>query len=168
MGLRLKAPRGGIPPAWDLRHSSSTDRMRPNCNRECNLLVHMLITATEHPEDDIWTAVWRLGTARSLAKLVHKISHHTLWRTLVFLVSLNIRSLSEPGAPNELGSLSLGQGSRVRASSGRWSTATLLGVETSVPQAQWGPPRLNQGLLWPLGTQPHQEAVTAYGPGPGG
>ena len=33
--------------------SSSTDWMRPTRNRECDLLVYMLITATEHPQDDI-------------------------------------------------------------------------------------------------------------------
>ena len=86
----------------------------------------MLITATEHPQDDIETAAWHLGTDRSLAKLMHKINHHALWKKLMFLVfPLKYEALSKPRAPHELGSLFLGQGSRVHVSSVRWSTATL-------------------------------------------
>ena len=80
----------------------------------------MLITATEHPQDDIETAVWHLGTDRSLAKLMHKINHHALWKTLMLVFPLKYEALSKPKAP----AFSWDR-AHVSMCSVRWSTATL-------------------------------------------
>ena len=58
---------------------------------------------------------------------------------IFFIFPLKYEMLSKPRVPDKLGSLFLGQGSRVHVSSVRWLTATLLSVKTGVPQVRWGP-----------------------------